>query len=57
MTRAGMIVASILMLVATETQADRFFDGNKLYALCTSPAYIEQAECVGYVEGAIDLME
>jgi hypothetical protein len=57
MTRAGMIVGSTLILVATETRADRFFDGNRLYALCTSPDYIEQAECVGYAEGTIDLME
>jgi hypothetical protein len=38
-----MIVGSILVLVAGETRADRFFDGNKLYdALCTSSDYIEQ---------------
>jgi len=57
MSRTGMIVASILMLGARETRADRFFDGNRLYALCTSAAYIEQSECVGYLEGTIDLME
>ena len=57
MTRVGMIAWSALVLAAGEGHADRFFDGDKLYALCTSADYIEQAECVGYAEGTVDLME
>jgi Rap1a immunity proteins len=52
----GMVVA--LLTLAGEARAARdFFDGNQLYAYCTSSVDHERGLCLGYVEGVVEYME
>ena len=37
--------------------AGDFFDGNQLYAYCTSSVDYERGLCLGYVEGVVEYME
>jgi hypothetical protein len=52
----GMVVALPVLAVEARAAGD-FFDGNQLYAYCTSSVDYERGLCLGYVEGVVEYME
>jgi hypothetical protein len=54
--RIGIAALAGLTVMVVEAHAV-FFDGNRLYALCTSQDTFSQGVCVGYVTAAVDHME
>ncbi len=49
------ITAAIIVFLAMMDRASgAFFDGNDLYAKCTSFASFDRAQCIGYVMGILD---
>jgi hypothetical protein len=52
----GTAVA-LLTLAGEAWAAGDFFDGNQLYAYCTSSVDYERGLCLGYVEGVVEYME
>jgi hypothetical protein len=55
MVRYCAIAKIILVIVVGEPANAAFFSGNELYAICTSVS--ERAECIGYVEGVLDVAD
>jgi hypothetical protein len=54
----GMVVVTALLTLAGEARAAAdFFDGNQLYAYCTSSVDYERGLCLGYIEGVVEYME
>ncbi|MGO8921266.1 MAG: Rap1a/Tai family immunity protein [Stellaceae bacterium] len=47
-------ILAAALLAPSPCHAD-FFDGNELSQLCTSEGPVDEAVCLGYVEGAADI--
>jgi Rap1a immunity proteins len=54
---AVAIVISLAFFAGETKAAGVFHSGNTLYAKCTSPETYDRAYCLGYLVGAVDMME
>jgi hypothetical protein len=57
MTKIAFGMLAAVGLAGQAQAAGDFFDGNQLYAYCTSSVDYERGLCLGYVEGVVEYME
>jgi hypothetical protein len=56
LSKVALGAVTLLALVG-KAEAGGFYDGNKLYAICTSDDYYDKVHCLGYIEGAADYLD
>ena len=57
MTKIALGMLAAVGLAGEARAAGEFFEGNQLYAYCTSSFDYERGLCLGYVEGIVEYME